>query len=357
VLGQERAGTLGDERLQRQLDKAQLAAQRARELIAQMLAFARRQRGERRVLPLAPLVQQTLQLLRSTLPASVAVNALLPDDGAGPCVEADAVQLEQVLFNLCLNARDALGESGLIKVRLRECSGAYTCASCRAQLPLGGWVELSVADNGSGIDATTLERMFEPFFSTKEVGRGSGMGLAMVHGIVHDHGGHVVVETVPQAGSVFRVLLPPAGGDERPQAELPARSLAAPALAGRVMVIDDEVMVGEFMAELLEGWGLQVVLQRDPLQALAWLEQPDQPLDLLITDQTMPQLSGLQLAQRAVGLRPGLPVLLYTGNADGIDTEQARRHGVRGVLRKPVDAEALQSLMRRCLQQADTGTA
>ncbi len=298
-------------------------------------------------------MRQTLQLLRSTLPASVAVNALLPDDDtAGPCVEADAVQLEQVLFNLCLNARDAIGESGLIKVRLRECSGSYACASCRAQLPPARWVEMSVADNGSGIDAGTLERMFEPFFSTKEVGRGSGMGLAMVHGIVHDHGGHVIVETAPQAGSVFRVLLPPAQGLDHPEPELPSQAVAPRPLAGRVMVVDDEAMVGEFMAELLEGWGLQVVLQRDPLQALAWLQQPQQPLDLLITDQTMPQLSGLQLAQRAASLRAGLPVLLYTGNAEGIDAEQARRHGVCGVLRKPVDAEALQALMQRCLDRS-----
>jgi CheY-like chemotaxis protein len=183
------------------------------------------------------------------------------------------------------------------------------------------------------------------------------MGLAMVHGIVHDHGGHVVVETAPQAGAVFRVLLPPAQGHAGPGPDAPVQAVAARPLAGRVMVVDDEAMVGEFMAELLEGWGLQVVLRRDPLQALAWLQQPDQPLDLLITDQTMPLLSGLQLAQRATGLRPALPVLLYTGNAEGIDAEQARQHGVCGVLHKPVDAEALQALMRRCLQPADAGPA
>jgi len=357
VLGQERAATLGDERLQRQLDKAHLAAQRARELIAQMLAFARRQRGERRVLPLAPLVRQTLQLLRSTLPTSVAVNAVLPPDDAGPCVDADAVQLEQVLFNLCINARDAIGASGLIKVRLRETGGAFACASCRAQLPAARWVELSVADSGSGIEADTLERMFEPFYSTKEVGRGSGMGLAMVHGIVHDHGGHVVVETAPQAGSVFRVLLPLSYAEPQAAPEAATQAFADRALAGRVMVVDDEAMVGDFMAELLDGWGLEVVLQRDPRQALAWLEQSGQALDLLITDQTMPQLSGLQLAQRAGSLRPGLPVLLYTGNAEAVDAAEAQRHGVCGVLRKPVDADALHALMQRCLGRSSGGSA
>ena len=118
------------------------------------------------------------------------------------------------------------------------------------------------------------------------------------------------------------------------------------------MVVDDEAMVGDFMAELLDGWGLDVVLQRDPRQALAWLEQPGQPLDLIITDQTMPHLSGLQLAQRAVALRPGLPVLLYTGNAEAIDADAVQSHGVCGVLRKPVDADALHALMQHCLDKA-----
>ncbi|MCU0919862.1 MAG: PAS domain S-box protein, partial [Burkholderiaceae bacterium] len=299
VLGQERAGALADATLQRQLGQAQLAAQRARELIAQMLAFARRQRGERRTLALAPLVEQALQLLRATLPSSVAVDFALPGqvgEEEAACVEADAVQLEQVLFNLCINARDAINGTGLIRVRLGQRGGGWRCASCRTHIDAGRWLELSVADDGSGISPDVVERIFEPFTSTKEAGRGSGMGLAMVHGIVHDHGGHVIVETAPGAGSVFRVLLPPARGAPRGETGAAPRSLPGGALAGRVMVVDDEAMVGDFMAELLGGWGLDVVLHRDPLQALAWLEGAQRPLDLLITDQTMPQLAGLALA-------------------------------------------------------------
>jgi CheY-like chemotaxis protein len=197
-----------------------------------------------------------------------------------------------------------------------------------------------------------LERIFEPFTSSKEVGRGSGMGLAMVHGIVHDHGGHVLVETTPGAGSVFRVLLPPATGAAADAPDAPGVAATGEALCARVMVVDDEVMVGDFMVELLSGWGIEVVLQRSPLHALSWLEDGSQPLDLLITDQTMPQLDGLQLAQRATGLRPRLPVLLYTGNADGIDEAAAKRHGVCGVLHKPVDNQALHAMMKACLDQA-----
>ncbi|MDM0082721.1 PAS domain S-box protein [Variovorax sp. J31P179] len=357
VLGQERAETLGDARLQRQLGQAQLAAQRARELIAQMLAFARRQRGQRRTLALGPLVDQTLQLLRATLPASVSLDFATPPAAGGDAllVAADAVQLEQVLFNLCINARDAITGSGWIRVRLGRRGGAWTCASCRAHVDAGHWVEVSVADSGGGIAPDLLERIFEPFTSSKEVGRGSGMGLAMVHGIVHDHGGHVLVETAPGAGSVFRVLLPPATGAAPDAPGAPDVPATGEALCARVMVVDDEVMVGDFMVELLSGWGLEVVLQRSPLDALSWLEDSSQPLDLLITDQTMPQLDGLQLAQRASGLRPHLPVLLYTGNADGIDEAAARRHGVCGVLHKPIDNQALHALMKACLDKARRG--
>jgi CheY-like chemotaxis protein len=239
-------------------------------------------------------------------------------------------------------------------VRLGEMHGAFSCASCRAMVDGGRWVELSVADNGTGIAAPTLERMFEPFYSTKQVGRGSGMGLAMVHGIVHDHGGHIEVRTEPGSGSVFRVLLPPAVS-RHDDAAADIGAVASPAahgaLAGRVLVVDDEAMVGDFMAELLDGWGLQVVLQRHPLQAVAWLEDPSHAVDLLITDLTMPQMTGLQLAQRAGELRPGLPVLLYSGHAEALDSVQLQRHGVRALLRKPVDADALRTAVQQGLEQ------
>ncbi|MBX3636659.1 MAG: PAS domain S-box protein [Rubrivivax sp.] len=352
VLGQERAETLADATLVRQLGQAHLAAQRARDLIAQMLAFARRQRGEQRVLPLAPLVRQTLQLLRATLPASVAVDSagLPDDDGAAARVLADPVQLEQVLFNLCINARDAIDGPGTIRVRLRESGGGFTCASCRSHAAGGRWVELSVADSGSGIAPEVLERMFEPFFSTKEVGRGSGMGLAMVHGIVHDHGGHVEVRTAPGAGTEFRVLLPPAAAGAPVQPDsAPPRPDAAPLPPARVLLVEDEVLVGDFMTELLAGWGLQVHLERDPQRAAAWLEDPAHAADCLVSDQTMPQMTGLALARHAHALRPRLPVLLYSGNAAAIDAAEARRHGVVAVLAKPVDPPLLRAALQRCL--------
>jgi PAS domain S-box-containing protein len=356
VLGHERAEMLADATLVRQLGQAQLAAQRARELIAQMLTFARRQRGEHRVLPLAPLVRQTAQLLRATLPSSIVLDVNEVDagtDDAIPPVQADAVQLEQVLFNLCINARDAMDGAGHIRVGLREAAGSgRRCASCGLPVDGGPWVELSVADSGTGIPVDVQARMFEPFFSTKEVGRGSGMGLAMVHGIVHDHLGHVCVETDPGDGTTFRILLPAAAAASPAcgtAAALPAAGSVPGRLAGRVLLVEDEIMVGDFMSELLQGWGLQVVLMRSALAARIWLDEASNALDLLITDQTMPQLTGLALARHASTLRPGLPVLLYTGRADSIEPAELQAHGVRALLRKPVDAEALRTILRRWL--------
>ena len=186
-------------------------------------------------------------------------------------------------------------------------------------------VEVEVRDTGSGIRPEVLERMFEPFFSTKEVGKGSGMGLATVHGIVHEYGGHIVVETAPGKGTGFRILLPAlaqqkgqASGSARPRTG--ARPVAA-RLSGRVLVVEDERLVAEFMGELLKTWGLKVTVKTSPVEAYDLLVHDPERFDLVITDQTMPKLTGLELACRMTALRPQLPVILYTGY--GEDLEQA----------------------------------
>jgi PAS domain S-box-containing protein len=347
VLATERAGPLGDARLQHQLEQAHLAAQRARDLIAQMLTFARRGRSERQALALAPALRQSLTLLRATLPGSIELETDFAE--LLPAVVADAVQVEQVLFNLCINARDAMNGEGRLRVGLQQRSRDAVCASCR-QAVRGRWVELSVADEGPGVPAAVRERMFDPFYTTKEVGRGSGMGLAMVHGIVHEHGGHVVLDT-DAGGSTFRVLLPLAEpGADAGAAPVEARAPASrPLLRGRLLLVEDEQMVGAFMSELLDGWGLDVTLCRDPLDALRRVEDDPQAFDLVLTDQAMPRMVGAELAQRLLALRPGLPVLLYTGFDEGLDVPALKALGVRSVLHKPVDRDLLLAALRASL--------
>jgi len=351
VLGAERQNDLGDAKLGKYLEQAQRAAQRARDLIQQMLTFSRGQRGERRALSLAPLVKESVKLLRSSLPATIELETELAADV--PAVLSDPVQLEQVLLNLCINARDAMTGSGRIRVGVRVVDSAdCVCASCRQKVT-GRFVELFVADAGMGIPPDVQDRMFEPFFTTKEVGRGSGMGLAMVHGIVHDHGGHIVVDTAPGRGTTFRLRFAPVedarSAVRATQAEPPPRQ-PRPQLSGRVLVVDDEEMVGDFMAEMLATWGLDVTVKRNPIEAEVWYAHDPSRVDLVITDQTMPRLTGIELARRLTGVRPNLPVILYTGYSDAVSDETMARSGICALLKKPVDTSKLLALLRAHLQ-------
>jgi PAS domain S-box-containing protein len=342
VLAQERALTHGDERLLRQLGQAQQAGERARDLVAQMLAFARRKSGRREVLAPEPLMMETVELLRPTLPSSVLLGVEAAA-GALPPVSADPVQLGQVLMNLLINARDAVAGSGRVRVGLRETGGGWRCAACAAAVADGRWVELQVGDDGCGIAPEALHRIFDPFFTTKPAGQGTGMGLAMVHGIVHDHGGHVVVDSGIGAGTTFRVMLPVATSVALTSSGAAPRSrpVASPELAGSALVVEDDAQVGAYLAEQLGAWGLDVVLHADPLAAWRWLESDPGAVQLVLTDLTMPHLSGLDLAQRVHRLRPTLPVLLVSADLAAADAQALLASGVHATLSKPIEPAAL----------------
>ncbi|MFO1317850.1 MAG: PAS domain S-box protein [Burkholderiales bacterium] len=354
VLALERAQAQGDDAQVRWLQQTQRASKRARYLIQQMLTFSRGQRGEPRPLALAPIVRESLTLLRSTLPATIDVERDLRDDV--PPVLADPVQLEQVLLNLCINARDAIAGTGAIRVTLRHVRerGAQ-CASCRHAVE-GAYAELAVGDSGAGIPPAVADRMFEPFFTTKEVGKGSGMGLATVHGIVHDHHGHVVVESTPGQGSCFRVLLPVLDAGEAvagPDGDAAAANASPRRLAGRVLVVDDEPMIADYLRELLTTWGLDVTVKLHPHDAVAWFMEDPQRVDAVITDQAMPRQSGLELARALTMQRPELPVLLHTGFAEDLKADDLARCGVVDVLCKPIEPAEFRAALARHLHRAD----
>jgi PAS domain S-box-containing protein len=354
TLASEREAVQADAKLARHLQQAQHGASRARELIQQMLAFSRAQKGKPRAVALAPLVEDAVRLLGSSLPSTVELSTALDTDA--PAVMIDPVQVEQILLNLCINARDAMDGAGRIRVSVSTAAhaGGAVCASCHQALN-GRYVELRVTDTGPGIAPHVMERMFEPFFTTKEVGRGSGMGLSTVHGIVHEHGGHVAVDTAPGKGAAFSVLLPALAAevDAAVPADAPgaARKPLRQALEGRVLLVDDEQMVVDFMAELLGGWGLEVTVHRNPAEAEAWLASDPARIDVLLTDQTMPKMTGLELARRAGALRAGLPVILYSGFAENIGADQLARSGVRALLRKPVEPGPLFAALAEALRR------
>jgi PAS domain S-box-containing protein len=339
ALASQRQAELGDASLGRYLERAHHSTQRARELIAQMLTFSRGQRGKRRPVALPELVRDACKLLRSTLPSTIDLRLSLEE--SLPLLELDPVQVEQVVLNLCINARDAMGGSGAIRIGLKPAAGIRAvCASCRQKVD-GSYIELFVRDTGPGISPKVMERMFEPFFSTKDVGRGSGMGLSLAHGIVHEHGGHILVDSMANERTKFRVLLPvPEAGATETPAFLKAANAPAPArsrLAGRVLVVDDEETIREFMSDLLGGWGLEVTTLADGASARDAVAAEPRRYDLVITDQTMPKLTGLALAREVSRLRPGLPVILYTGYAEDLSPQDLRDAGVAQLVRKPIE--------------------
>ncbi len=338
-----------DAKLAGYLEQASLSCGRARDLIQQMLTFSRGRRGEARAIALAPLVRESVKLLRSSFPTTVSLRTEL-DDRVPPAM-LDPIQLEQILMNLAINARDAIHSNGEIGITVRRWTGAKTaCASCRGIVE-GDMVELAVADTGGGILPHVQERMFEPFFSTKEVGKGSGMGLSTVHGIVHEHRGHVVVESAPGGGATFRVLLPALPIDTR-NAQAPPTATAFPrvVLGGRVAVVDDEVSVARFMDDLLGHWGLAVTTFASARDALDTVATGD-AFDLVITDQTMPGMTGLELAREVRKARPGLPVVVYTGFRDGIASADVESAGVTALVRKPIEPSELLAVLRKHLQR------
>ena len=346
----ERIDARGDPKLARALERAEISAQRARELIQQMLTFSRGRRGEPRLVSLRDLVGEAAKLLRPTLPSTIEIAADLGTEVAA--VKADPIQVEQVLLNLCINARDAMAGSGSIALAVRRLrhDGAV-CSACRQRFS-GEFVEVSVRDTGPGVPAEVVERMFEPFFSTKEVGKGSGMGLAMVHGIVHEHGGHVLVESAPGAGARFRVALPAAHGEPVASAERPGEGAKRRRLSGSVLCVDDEDLVLELMGDLLSDWGLEVTLKSDPIEAKRAFAADPRRYDAVLTDHTMPRVTGLELARELHAIRPDVPVILYTGYGEHIAEDELRSAHVRALARKPVEPAELYRLLKTSLQQS-----
>ena len=354
VMAQEWQEGDGDEQLRRYLERAQNSVQRARDLIQQMLTFSRGQHGEPRPLALDTVVGESLGLLKSTLPSSLEFT--LESEPELPEVMADPVHVEQVLMNLCINARDAMQGSGRLAIALRsvDIASGGVCASCRKPLR-GHYVELTVRDSGPGISPEVADRMFEPFFSTKGVGKGSGMGLSTVHGIVHDGGGHILLDTEPGRGSAFRLLLPPlarapASPSEPPRSEGMQRAGDRAPLHGKVLLVDDDPDVREFMADRLSSWGIEVSVCVNAVEALDYFMDIEPPFDLLVLDQIMPKMTGMEFAALVLERFPELPVILYTGYSDDLTEAHARALGIRALVHKPIDDAGFYRLLEANLR-------
>ncbi len=337
-------------RIERYLGEVERAAIRARDLVQQLLTFSRPSGAAMHHVAVSSVVRDTVKMLRAAVPSTIAMDVELCNKDLH--VLANAVQLHQVVLNLVVNARDAVGEQGSIRVEVkRERQGATTCASCH-QVFEGEFVTVSVSDSGEGIPKENLERIFEPFFTTKEQGKGTGMGLAVVHGTVHSIGAHLVIDSAVGRGTRVTLYLPlatPAVQEQEDGAVVaPVRLLSG----ARILIAEDEDAVAGFMEEALTQSGCQVERRCNGIEALACFEKDPLAFDLLLTDQAMPLMSGVALAEQVLKLRPGMPVILVSGYSESINEATAPAMGISMFLSKPVPLGVLVDAVNRVLARS-----
>jgi len=317
---------------------------RAADLVQQILTFSRQSAMEKVPVPVAPLIKESLKLMRATLPSTIDIRQdVLTTDAT---VMAAPVQIQQIIMNLCANAFYAMREKGgSLTIRLEHAT--------RAELGRpekdGGddWVVLTVEDTGQGIESDILPNIFTPFFTTKQPGEGTGMGLSVVHGIVRELGGEISVQSQPEQGSVFTVLLPEA--DRKKNGHLSSSEEPLPVGSEHILVVDDEKEIRETCRMMLAHLGYTVTTAGNPLEVPALIEQAQPPVDLVLTDQTMPKMTGIDLTRKIRRLRPELPVILCTGYSDRLNYDIACEAGASDLLMKPMDLRGLGMAVRSAL--------
>jgi PAS domain S-box-containing protein len=320
-----------DSPLHRYLSLVLEGAKRGRDLVGQIIAFSRQKEQKRQAVDIVPVVREALKLLRSSIPASVTFHERILTDRA--FVLGDSGQIHQVLMNLGSNAAYSMREAGgELEVGLSEAEVDAETAAQHPELKPGPYVKLMVRDTGTGMAPEILEKAFDPFFTTKKPGEGAGMGLSVVLGIVKRHGGAITAASEPGQGTTLIIFLPRTAA---PAGTPAAQKEAIPKGKGRILFVDDEDMQARTVPPMLESLGYTVTAKTDASEALSLFRERPNDFDLVMTDQTMPRISGLQLAAEMLRLRPGTPILLCTGFSEVVHEEEARAQGLAGFVMKP----------------------
>lgn len=338
-----------DQQLVQYLKRINDGAERARDLVAQLLAFSRSAPSDPRAIKLPVLIEEVSALIQPTIPSGIDVVTQIENNV--PSIFMDYTQMHQVLMNLCINARDAMQNHGTLTIRLSyENNIDGICNACKEHIN-GEYVKLSIEDTGGGIKEEVLEHIFEPFITTKERGKGTGMGLSVVHGILHKHQSHVVVVTEPGFGSRFHLLIPPFYGDDDKQEIAPATvKLKHDGKNKHVLVVDDEESITAFLEEYLEMFNYKVTVTNSPKQAISFFKHADIDFDLVITDQTMPEMMGAEMIKRIHQIAPDIPCILCSGYSEHVGEKEALQLGFSKYLNKPVDNQALLQIMQDILE-------
>jgi len=348
-LAMDEATTAGP--MRRHLEQVFKAGERAKSLVKQILTFSRQTEQERKPVGVSHIVKEALKLLRASLPSTIEIEQNIAVVPQGDLVLADPTQIHQVLMNLCTNAAHAMREKGgILHVELAnaQLDPDTSLTALHQGIHEGPYLRLTVNDTGHGMDREIMERIFDPFFTTKSAGEGTGMGLAVVHGIVKSHGGLITVNSKPGEGTTFDVYLPKIETDETEKTD----HLADAALIGGdelILFVDDEEALADMAQERLNRLGYTVSIMTDSMAALELFRAHPDAFDLVMTDQTMPHLTGVQLATELLKIRPDIPIILCTGFSEIITAEKAKALGIREFLLKPLITRDVARAIRQVL--------
>ncbi|SHO53850.1 PAS domain-containing hybrid sensor histidine kinase/response regulator, partial [Desulfopila aestuarii] len=331
----------------RDLDQVLIAGHRAKELVKQILAFSRQAETERIPLQPAIIVNEVIKLLRASIPTTIAIEQDI--DLQCDLILADPVQVHQILMNLCTNAFHAMEvDGGTLSISLKMKTLSQQELIHESQLLPGNYIQLSVRDTGTGIEPGIQKKIFDPYFTTKELGKGTGMGLAITHGIIKSYGGFITCESQLGEGTVFTINLPVSEESILSQSNFVDSIVAG---TERILFIDDEQMLADMGKTMLERLGYKVTVRMSSIEALATFKNQPDAFDLVITDQTMPGMTGSDLARRILQIRPEMPIILCTGFSNQISEEKARLFGIKGFAMKPLAKKDLATLIRKVLNE------
>ncbi len=340
-------------KLKEDLNEILMAAERARNLVRQILTFSRKTDTEKKPLTISLVVKEAVKLLRATIPSTIEIKQEIITDKK---VLADPTQMHQIVMNLCTNAYHAIRmNGGILNVSLQDVELAEVDLNPELQITPGNYLQLKIADTGHGIEKQNLESIFEPYFTTKEVGGGTGLGLSVVHGIVKKHNGFIQVYSESGIGTTFDVYLPVA--DTKVDA-LPLEEENEPLVGGneRIMVVEDEERILNMIREILSDYGYVVTVFGKATEALQAFEEQPKQCDLIITDMTMPDMTGIRLAREIMEIRPDIPIILTTGYSELVDREQALSMGIKSYVEKPLKMRELIKTVRGVLNHGQSNT-
>jgi CheY-like chemotaxis protein len=332
--------------VQRQLKRIFEAGLRGRDLVKQMLTFSRQTEQKKGPLLVSSIVKESVKLLRASIPTTIRIRTNVKNESG--LILGDPVQVQQILMNLCTNAAYAMQDKGgTLDIELSGYSASLSNGEPHGMNP-GLYMKLTVRDTGIGISPDNMDKIFDPFFTTKKVGEGTGLGLSVVHGIVKQHEGYITVESEPDKGSTFTVYLPQIAGEPETDAVSDDR---IPTGSERILFVDDEEALVEMGEDILAELGYDVTSRMDSREALALLKSDPSRFDLVITDQTMPEMTGIELAREVLAIRADMPIIMCTGFSYVVDADKAEAAGIKAFVMKPLTKREIARTIRKVLDE------